>query len=146
MNTECHRLAPGNTRESPLSKLELVRNPSQTASAASESVLEEVLSGRMNGWTAERILEWGFDRFAPRIALSASFGSPEGMVLFDLMNRIDPDLFSACFSAFLSAAVSAGAPALFCFARAARVPFPDSPLFGSGTSTRPKVPSWTEVV
>jgi len=81
-----------------LSKLELVQNgpstpesPTRSLPGPPESVLAEVTSGRMNGWSAERILEWGFDRFAPRIALSASFGSPEGMVLFDLMNRIDPD-------------------------------------------------------
>jgi thioredoxin-dependent adenylylsulfate APS reductase len=55
-----------------------------------ESVLDEVRSGELDQLSAERILEWGFDRFAPRIALSASFGSPEGMVILDLMHRIDP--------------------------------------------------------
>jgi thioredoxin-dependent adenylylsulfate APS reductase len=44
----------------------------------------------MDLWPAERVLEWGFDRFAPRIALSASFGSPEGLVILDLMHKIDP--------------------------------------------------------
>ena len=42
--------------------------------------------------SAEKVLTWGFDHFAPRIALSASFGSPEGMVIFHLMNQIDPKL------------------------------------------------------
>ena len=55
------------------------------------AVLAEVRSGEMDLWPAERVLEWGFDRFAPRIALSASFGSPEGMVILDLMHKIDPD-------------------------------------------------------
>jgi thioredoxin-dependent adenylylsulfate APS reductase len=44
----------------------------------------------MDLWPAERVLEWGFDRFAPRIALSASFGSPEGLVILDLMHKIAP--------------------------------------------------------
>ncbi len=57
----------------------------------SDPVLHELESGAINSWSAEKILEWGFDHFAPRIALSASFGSPEGMVIFDLMNRIDPE-------------------------------------------------------
>ncbi len=84
-----------------MSKLELMKTapsapqttpkPRRGSPGIGESVLEEVTSGRLNGESAERILEWGFDRFAPRIALSASFGSPEGMVLFDLMHRIDPD-------------------------------------------------------
>lgn len=31
---------------------------------------------------------WGFEHFSPRIALAASFGAPEGIVLIDLMARI----------------------------------------------------------
>jgi phosphoadenosine phosphosulfate reductase len=52
-------------------------------------VLEEIRSGRLDGSSAEDLIRWGFDRFAPRIALSASFGSPDGMVLLDLMHQID---------------------------------------------------------
>ncbi len=48
------------------------------------------IPAEMNLWPAERLIEWGLDRFAPRIALSASFGSPEGLVILDLMHRIDP--------------------------------------------------------
>jgi phosphoadenosine phosphosulfate reductase len=54
------------------------------------SVVEEVRSGRISGLRAEELLSWGFDRFAPRIALSASFGSPDGMVLLDMMHQLDP--------------------------------------------------------
>ncbi len=57
---------------------------------ATPEVLEEIRSGRLNGRSAEDVLRWGFDRFAPRIALSASFGSPDGLVLLDLMHQIDP--------------------------------------------------------
>lgn len=55
-----------------------------------ESFLEEVRSGTMDLWPAEKVLAWGLERFAPRIALSASFGSPEGLVILDLMHRLDP--------------------------------------------------------
>ncbi len=56
-----------------------------------DSVLEIVGSGELDTWTAEQLIEWGFDHFAPRISLSASFGSPEGMVILDLMHRVDPE-------------------------------------------------------
>ena len=55
-----------------------------------EPLLEQVRSGELDQWPAERLIEWGFEHFAPRIALSASFGSREGMVLLSLMHRIDP--------------------------------------------------------
>jgi phosphoadenosine phosphosulfate reductase len=55
-----------------------------------EQVLEEVASGALDAAPAHKIIEWGFDHFAPRISLSASFGSPEGLVILDLMHKIDP--------------------------------------------------------
>jgi len=39
---------------------------------------------------APSILAWAIDRFHPRLTLSASFGAPEGMVLLDMMHRIEP--------------------------------------------------------
>jgi len=54
------------------------------------SVLDDVLRRDLDDASAEDILRWGFETFAPRIALSASFGSPEGMVLLDLMHTIAP--------------------------------------------------------
>ncbi|HKC49752.1 MAG TPA: phosphoadenylyl-sulfate reductase [Myxococcota bacterium] len=53
-------------------------------------VLEEIHSGSLAKLSAEEVLHWGFERFFPRIALSASFGSPDGMVLLDMMHQIDP--------------------------------------------------------
>ena len=53
-------------------------------------VLEEIASGKLNQLSAQEILAWGFERFVPRIALSASFGSPDGMVILDIMHQIDP--------------------------------------------------------
>jgi len=53
-------------------------------------VLEEIHSGSLAKLSAGEVLRWGFERFFPRIALSASFGSPDGMVLLDMMHQIDP--------------------------------------------------------
>jgi len=58
--------------------------------AIPRSVIDTVLSRTFDDKPAEEILRWGLDTFAPRIALSASFGSPEGMVLLDMMHNIDP--------------------------------------------------------
>jgi phosphoadenosine phosphosulfate reductase len=40
--------------------------------------------------TAPEILSWAVEKFHPRLALSASFGGPEGMVLLHLMHLVDP--------------------------------------------------------
>ncbi len=53
-------------------------------------VFAEIDAGSMNSWSPEKLIEWGFEHFAPRIALSASFGSPEGMVILHLMHQVDP--------------------------------------------------------
>jgi phosphoadenosine phosphosulfate reductase len=50
----------------------------------------EIERAQQEQWSPEQLLAWGMDRFAPRIALSASFGSPEGMAILDMMHRIDP--------------------------------------------------------
>lgn len=56
----------------------------------SETVLAEVRSGRLAKLSAQDLLAWGLERFFPRISLSASFGSPDGMVLLDMMHQLDP--------------------------------------------------------
>ena len=58
--------------------------------AIDRAVLDTVLTRGLDDASAEDILRWGFDTFAPRIALSASFGSPEGMVLLHLMHSVSP--------------------------------------------------------
>lgn len=40
--------------------------------------------------SALEILAWAIERFHPRLALSASFGAPEGMVLLHMMHEIEP--------------------------------------------------------
>src|SRR5262245_14949655 len=58
--------------------------------AIEQSVRETVLARTLDTASAEDILRWGLDTFAPRIALSASFGSPEGMLLLHMMHSISP--------------------------------------------------------
>jgi phosphoadenosine phosphosulfate reductase len=55
-----------------------------------ERILRFIDSGDAESLSAQEILTWGIKNFAPRIALSCSFGAPEGLVLLDLMHRIDP--------------------------------------------------------
>ncbi len=56
----------------------------------SDKVLRFVSSGDIESLGPQEILTWGIKNFAPRIALSCSFGAPEGMVVLDMMHRIDP--------------------------------------------------------
>lgn len=53
-------------------------------------VLDFIGSGEPERLSAQEILTWAIKNFHPRIALSASFGAPEGMVILDMMNRIEP--------------------------------------------------------
>ena len=39
----------------------------------------------------EEILTWAIGKYHPSLTLSASFGAPEGMVLLDMMHRIEPE-------------------------------------------------------
>ena len=55
-----------------------------------DEVLSFVASGQAEALSAQEILTWGIKNFAPRIALSCSLGAPEGLVLLDMMHRIDP--------------------------------------------------------
>ena len=60
------------------------------ASRLSPSVLRAIESREMDHWEPIKVLEWGLQVFAPRISLSASFGSPEGMAILHMMHSIDP--------------------------------------------------------
>ena len=53
-------------------------------------VLRFIGSGNAEALSAQEILTWSIKNFAPRISLACSFGAPEGMVLLDMMHRIDP--------------------------------------------------------
>jgi len=53
-------------------------------------MLEYIESGTAESSSPQEILTWGLENFADKIALSCSFGAPEGLVLLDMMHRIDP--------------------------------------------------------
>jgi phosphoadenosine phosphosulfate reductase len=53
-------------------------------------VLRFIQSGAAEALSAEEILGWGLKNFTDQIALSCSFGAPEGLVILDMMHRIDP--------------------------------------------------------
>ena len=53
-------------------------------------VLGIVKGKLMEDLGAQEILTWAVENFHPRLTISASFGAPEGMVLIDMLHRIDP--------------------------------------------------------
>jgi phosphoadenosine phosphosulfate reductase len=53
-------------------------------------LLEDVRAGRLEGLGAREILTWAIGNLHPRLALSCSFGNAEGLVLLDMMHRIEP--------------------------------------------------------
>ena len=64
--------------------------PARLAASLPPAVLERVRSGAFESAEAEAILRWAIETFHPRIALSASFGGPEGMALLDMLHRVHP--------------------------------------------------------
>jgi phosphoadenosine phosphosulfate reductase len=62
----------------------------QPKSSIENEVLHFVRSGAAESLGAHEILTWAHGNFASRISLSCSFGAPEGLVLLDMMHRIDP--------------------------------------------------------
>jgi phosphoadenosine phosphosulfate reductase len=64
--------------------------PSLVQKSSTEEVNRLIRRGYMESWDAQEILTWALENFHPRLALSASFGAPEGMVLLDMMHKLDP--------------------------------------------------------
>lgn len=62
----------------------------QEKKSFSESVLADLRAGELEKLSAQEILTWGIKNFHPRLSLSCSFGQPEGLVLLDMMHRIEP--------------------------------------------------------
>jgi len=54
-----------------------------------DEVLSLVKRDAMEALSAPEILTWAVENFHPRLTVSASFGAPEGMVLIDMLHRID---------------------------------------------------------
>jgi thioredoxin-dependent adenylylsulfate APS reductase len=61
-----------------------------TSKPLSSEVLRDIRSARLENLNASEILTWAIGNFHPRLALSCSFGNPEGLVLLDMMHRIEP--------------------------------------------------------
>jgi phosphoadenosine phosphosulfate reductase len=53
-------------------------------------ILRFITSGEAEALGPQEILTWAIKNFHPGIALSCSFGAPEGLALLDMMHRIDP--------------------------------------------------------
>ena len=66
------------------------RGPVEQASASILKDLSESTAVEAESWNAAEILTWAIKKFHPRLALSCSFGNPEGMALLDMMHRIEP--------------------------------------------------------
>jgi phosphoadenosine phosphosulfate reductase len=72
-------------------------SPGSTAESA-DSVEKSIRIRKLGSFDAEamersgpeEILSWAIGNYHPRLTLSASFGAPEGMVLLDMMHRIEP--------------------------------------------------------
>ncbi len=62
-----------------------LRKPRRPAAA----LLDEISSGAWEPLSAEEILGRAVEHFHPRLALSCSFGNPEGLVLLHLLTRIE---------------------------------------------------------
>jgi thioredoxin-dependent adenylylsulfate APS reductase len=62
----------------------------EPASPAIQKDFSEATAVEAESWSAQEILTWAIKKFHPRLALSCSFGNPEGMVLLDMMHRIEP--------------------------------------------------------
>ncbi|MBW2314158.1 MAG: phosphoadenylyl-sulfate reductase [Deltaproteobacteria bacterium] len=58
--------------------------------AIDSSILRDIEEDRFASWEPEKILTWALKNFHPRLALSCSFGAPEGLILLDMMHRIEP--------------------------------------------------------
>ena len=68
----------------------MAQSPQMLEKSISSEALEEVSGGRLEALPAPEVLEWAIKTFHPGIALSASFGGPEGMVVLDMMHRLNP--------------------------------------------------------
>lgn len=73
----------------PLSAID-VRDGKPFENRILNEVQEFIADDGMESWTADQILRWSVRKFHPRLTISASFGAPEGMILIDMLHRIDP--------------------------------------------------------
>ena len=55
-----------------------------------DEVLGLIRQDEAEAWSTEDILTWAVRKFGSRLTISASFGAPEGMILIDMLHKIDP--------------------------------------------------------
>ena len=55
---------------------------------SAQNLLESIDFSPLDGYSTEALIAWAMDQFSPRLALSASFGSPEAMAILDMMHRV----------------------------------------------------------
>lgn len=73
-------------------------SPSSLTDPSSDTVEKSNITNKLGSFDAvameesspHEILTWAIGKYHPRLTLSASFGAPEGMVLLDMMHRIEP--------------------------------------------------------
>jgi phosphoadenosine phosphosulfate reductase len=53
-------------------------------------VLNLIRQDLTESWPTQEILIWAVKKFSSRLTISASFGAPEGMILIDMLHKIDP--------------------------------------------------------
>ena len=53
-------------------------------------VLDLITKDEAESWATEELLSWAVRIFNSKLTISASFGAPEGMVLIDMLHKIDP--------------------------------------------------------
>jgi phosphoadenosine phosphosulfate reductase len=58
--------------------------------ALDPKILRFIQAGEADALGPQEILTWSIKNFHPHLALSCSFGAPEGLALLDMMHRIDP--------------------------------------------------------
>lgn len=65
-------------------------DPSHVVTESQEPLRRELdaASEDLEGRPAEEILRWAVERFGNELALSVSFGGPEGMVLLDMLSKV----------------------------------------------------------
>lgn len=64
--------------------------PNYPEKSIDSEVLRDIRGGRLERLPAREILTWAVENFHPHLALACSFGNPEGLVLLDLMQGIEP--------------------------------------------------------
>jgi thioredoxin-dependent adenylylsulfate APS reductase len=64
--------------------------PRDSENSFDSKLLYDVSDPRWERLSADEILSWAIKNFHPRLALACSFGNPEGLVLLDMMHRLEP--------------------------------------------------------